>query len=151
MLPALARVRPSSVRIIVVLPAPFGPRKPNALPRGTRRSTPSSAMRAPKRLVRPRVSIASPSSVGWGGVGSSAASGKQGLLGIDARARHTRRGSALRLAENCKDSMRRRTSQEMAKDPQRPGHRHGPWDVLFLARTCLADLLLQLGHHGRIA
>ena len=30
MLPALACVRPSSVRMIVVLPAPLGPRKPNA-------------------------------------------------------------------------------------------------------------------------
>ena len=35
MLPALAWVRPSSMRIIVVLPAPLGPRKPKALPRGT--------------------------------------------------------------------------------------------------------------------
>src|SRR5271156_4104786 len=58
MLPALAWVRPSNVRIMVVLPAPFGPRKPNAQPRGTSRSTPSIAARSPKRLVRPRVSIA---------------------------------------------------------------------------------------------
>src|SRR5271170_2154000 len=58
MVPALALVRPSSVRIIVVLPAPLGPRKPKALPLGTCRSTPSSAVRAPKRLVSPAVSIA---------------------------------------------------------------------------------------------
>ena len=34
MLPALAWVSPRSMRIIVVLPAPLGPRKPKALPRG---------------------------------------------------------------------------------------------------------------------
>src|ERR1700722_10307846 len=56
--PALAWVRPSNMRIIVVLPAPLGPRKPKALPRGTCRSTLSIAARWPKRLVRPVVWIA---------------------------------------------------------------------------------------------
>ena len=31
------------MRIVVVLPAPFGPRKPYTVPVGTRRSTPSTA------------------------------------------------------------------------------------------------------------
>src|ERR1700689_1112185 len=61
MLPAFARVRPSSVRMILVLPAPLGPRKPNAQPLGTCMSMPSSAMRSPKRLVKPLVSMAGPS------------------------------------------------------------------------------------------
>jgi len=42
----------------VVLPAPFGPRNPNAHPRGTCRSMDWSAARSPKRLPRPWVSIA---------------------------------------------------------------------------------------------
>ena len=54
------------MRIIVVLPAPLGPRKPKALPRGTHRSTPSIAARAPKRLVTPCVSIAAGPTPGWG-------------------------------------------------------------------------------------
>ena len=48
------------MRIIVVLPAPLGPRKPKALPRGTRKSTLSMAARSPKRLVNPDVWIAGP-------------------------------------------------------------------------------------------
>ena len=46
-----ACVKPTSVRISVVLPAPFGPRKPNATPAGTVRSTLSTAARSPKRFV----------------------------------------------------------------------------------------------------
>ena len=53
----VARVSPSSMRMSVVLPAPFGPRKPNAQASGTLRSTPSTAGRSPKRLTRSRVSI----------------------------------------------------------------------------------------------
>ena len=45
--PAVGRARPSKMRISVVLPAPFGPRKPNAQPRGTARSMPSTATREP--------------------------------------------------------------------------------------------------------
>ncbi len=58
MLPELAPVSPRRVLIIVVLPAPLGPRKPKALPRGTSRSTLSIAVREPKRLVSPCVSMA---------------------------------------------------------------------------------------------
>ena len=54
--PADAAVRPSSMRMSVVLPAPFGPRNPNATPAGTRSSTSWTAVRSPKRLVRPEVS-----------------------------------------------------------------------------------------------
>src|SRR4051794_19930322 len=56
MSPADAPVRPSSMRISVVLPAPFGPRKPNATPAGTCSSTSWTAVRSPKRLVSPEVS-----------------------------------------------------------------------------------------------
>ena len=56
--PASAWVNPSSTRISVVLPAPFGPRYPNAHPRGIRRSTPLTATLTPNRFVNPRVSTA---------------------------------------------------------------------------------------------
>ena len=58
-LPAVAGVRPSSTRMSVVLPAPLGPRNPNATPAGTRRSALSSATRSPNVLVRPLVSTTS--------------------------------------------------------------------------------------------
>src|SRR5204862_5451548 len=40
------------VRTIVVLPAPFGPRKPKTSPRATVNDTSSKARRGPNRLVR---------------------------------------------------------------------------------------------------
>jgi hypothetical protein len=66
MVPASARVSPRSTRISVVLPAPFGPRYPNALPRGTRSSTLSTATLSPNRLLRPCVSTAQSPSLGAG-------------------------------------------------------------------------------------
>src|SRR5438067_377774 len=42
------------MRIVDVLPAPFGPRKPNASPRWTSKSIASTATSLSKRLVRPR-------------------------------------------------------------------------------------------------
>src|SRR2546427_7483960 len=41
-------------RMVDVLPAPFGPRKPNASPWATSKSIASTAVNVPKRLVRPR-------------------------------------------------------------------------------------------------
>src|SRR5438876_4259571 len=40
-----------SRRSVVVLPAPFGPRKPNTSPSRTSRSSPSTAASEPKRFV----------------------------------------------------------------------------------------------------
>src|SRR6266487_1402094 len=42
------------IRIVEVLPAPFGPRKPNASPRSTSKSTPSTATSSPNRFMSPR-------------------------------------------------------------------------------------------------
>src|SRR5829696_336538 len=53
--PPVGRTRPSSMRSVVVLPAPLGPRKPYTSPRRTVRRTPSTAKRSPYRLVRPFV------------------------------------------------------------------------------------------------
>ena len=42
-----------SVRTVVVLPAPLGPRNPNTSPRPTSNDTPSNATRSPNRLSNP--------------------------------------------------------------------------------------------------
>ena len=55
--PAVGSIRPISMRMVVVLPEPLGPRKPKTLPRGTRRSIPSTARVPRYRLASPRVSI----------------------------------------------------------------------------------------------
>jgi hypothetical protein len=54
MLPALGVSRPISIRMVVLLPEPFGPRKAKITPRSTSRSMPSTAVNSPKRRVSPR-------------------------------------------------------------------------------------------------
>jgi hypothetical protein len=46
------------MRTAVVLPAPFGPSRPQTVPDGTSKPTPSSAVVPPKRLTRPAASMA---------------------------------------------------------------------------------------------
>ena len=53
------------MRMVLVLPAPLGPRKPKASPGCTSKSTASTAVKSPKRLVRPRAWISG--AVGVGG------------------------------------------------------------------------------------
>ena len=55
--PLVGRASPRSMRISVVLPAPFGPRKPKAIPAGTCKLTPSTALSEPNRFVRSTVSM----------------------------------------------------------------------------------------------
>src|SRR5215510_7367304 len=61
------------IRIVDDLPAPFGPRKPNASPRYRSKSIPSTAVNPPNFLVRPRartstsLSELSPTSRGYPG------------------------------------------------------------------------------------
>jgi hypothetical protein len=47
---------------VVVLPAPFGPRRPKTMPSLSARSIPSTAVTVPKRFVRPspRVAMTTP-------------------------------------------------------------------------------------------
>src|SRR5664279_1543656 len=54
-LPAVGSMRPSSIRRVVVLPAPFGPRNPVMLPSATSKLRLSTATTVPKRLVRPLI------------------------------------------------------------------------------------------------
>src|SRR3954469_17698602 len=46
------------MRIVVDLPAPFGPSRPRQMPAGTSRSRPSTAVIGPKRFTTPCNSIA---------------------------------------------------------------------------------------------
>ena len=55
--PAEGVTRPSSMRSVVVLPAPFGPRKAVTVPSPTLKLRSSTAVAAPKRLVSPRASM----------------------------------------------------------------------------------------------
>src|SRR5215218_4360166 len=51
--PESGRRMSSTIRIVVVLPAPFAPRKPNTDPFGTSNEIPSSAVIGPNRLTNP--------------------------------------------------------------------------------------------------
>src|SRR6185437_2236906 len=67
--PADGEISPSSIRMVVVLPEPFGPRKPNTEPRGTARLSPSTTARPRNRLVSPLVAIAAASLTGGRSLG----------------------------------------------------------------------------------
>ena len=67
-MPSLTGETQPIIRIVEVLPAPFGPRKPNDSPGATSKSIASTAVNAPKRFVRPRAWI----SEGWAGSGMGA-------------------------------------------------------------------------------
>ena len=53
----VGRMKSSSMLIVVDLPAPFGPRKPNISPSPIVRSRSSTVTASPKRFVSPRVSM----------------------------------------------------------------------------------------------
>ena len=65
--PEVAFTSPSSMRRVVVLPAPLGPRKPVTRPGTTVNETSWTATTEPNLLVRPRTSIAPPAG-GWAAV-----------------------------------------------------------------------------------
>jgi hypothetical protein len=56
-LPDVIFPRVVNIRIVVVLPAPFGPRRPKTSPGGMERFNRSTAVRSPKRFVKSRVWI----------------------------------------------------------------------------------------------
>src|SRR5256885_16975046 len=51
-LPSVGGMKPVSMRMLVDLPAPFGPRKPSTSPCSTENETPSTARLGPKVLTR---------------------------------------------------------------------------------------------------
>ncbi len=61
--PAVGRSSPVSMRMVVLLPAPFGPRKPKKRPRATRKDTWSTAVWRRNVFVRPSTTIASVSPI----------------------------------------------------------------------------------------
>src|SRR3989338_7768975 len=56
--PSLTGSKPVSILMRVVLPLPFGPMKPKISPGSTRRLTRSTAVKSPKRRVRPSARMA---------------------------------------------------------------------------------------------
>ena len=56
-LPSVGWLKPVSIRIAVVLPAPLAPRKPKISPWRTLKEIWSTAVNVPKRLVSPSTSI----------------------------------------------------------------------------------------------
>src|SRR5947207_7300667 len=58
--PAVGRSRPVSILMVVLLPAPLGPRKPKKRPRGTSKERSSTATFLRKALVRWRTTMAGP-------------------------------------------------------------------------------------------
>jgi hypothetical protein len=66
-LPPLGEIRPRSIRIVVVLPEPFGPTKPQTVPIGTSKFAWETATRSPYRLLRSLTEIAN-SDVATGGM-----------------------------------------------------------------------------------
>src|SRR5207248_10775507 len=56
--PLVGVMMPQSIRMVVVLPEPFEPRKANTSPVRTSKLRSSTAASAPKRFVNPRTSIA---------------------------------------------------------------------------------------------
>src|SRR5258707_182276 len=74
-LPAVGLMRPTSMRIVVVLPAPFGPRKPKISPRWSSNETLSTMVLLPMILVR-LVAVRVGWVVMWLGVGVGCGSGE---------------------------------------------------------------------------
>src|SRR4051794_34049699 len=70
-LPAVGRARPSTMRSVVVLPAPFGPRNPVTAPSLTRNDRSSTAATSPKRFVSPTAAIGADAIAGVSDTGSS--------------------------------------------------------------------------------
>ena len=50
--PSVGLMMPHSIRMVVDLPEPLGPRKPKISPGATENETRSTAVKSPKRLVR---------------------------------------------------------------------------------------------------
>src|SRR5215471_1766278 len=73
-IPLSGAARPSSIRKVVVLPAPFGPRNPVTRPGPTSKLRPSTAVTGPYRLVKWSIfiiwlSFRADGSVRWGRLG----------------------------------------------------------------------------------
>ena len=66
--PRVAGMNPVRMRIVVVFPAPFGPRKPSTSPFATENERSLTAVKRPNSLVMPETSITVKSSSSFAGV-----------------------------------------------------------------------------------
>src|SRR5688572_13516481 len=70
--PPVGSDSPSSIRMVVVLPAPLGPSRPKTSPCWIVRSSESTAVKSPYLLVRPRARIAGAAVLDFAAAGSTA-------------------------------------------------------------------------------
>src|SRR5690606_28976333 len=73
------------IRMVVVLPAPLGPRNPNTSPRCTVKSMPSTTASPPKRLVSALACTSGAPSTGTSGAGSASGGGASARADIVVR------------------------------------------------------------------
>src|SRR5450755_701300 len=81
--PAVGLARVHSMLMVVVLPAPLGPRKPNTSPVATSKFTPRTARTSPKLLARSVTVIAGVALPAAGGICSPTLDlGRPGVAGV---------------------------------------------------------------------
>src|SRR3954453_14909965 len=66
-LPDVGLTSVQSMLMVVLLPAPLGPRKPNTSPGETAKDTPRTASTSPKDFLRSWTSMAAAAVAAWGG------------------------------------------------------------------------------------
>src|SRR6187401_3442603 len=109
------------IRIVEVLPAPFGPRNPNDSPVATSKSTASTAVKSPNFLVSPRASMSE--------VGDVSGMGAHGTAGRLHEADASSESQPCRNCETCYDAVAHqvaetapRTARQINGDDPRTGH-----------------------------
>ena len=157
--PASGAERPTSMRIVVVLPAPLGPRNPVTVPGSQRNETSLTTVRPPRRFVSPVASIMA-SDRSSAGVATTAARSMPGSTSVGGptppsgvhfgRAMTTRRSHAPRRPAGGarRQALRARLDRRRRDDPARARRRRDrarrdrepapPTTMVFL------DLLLGL-------
>src|SRR6188508_807133 len=139
--PAVGRRRPVSILMVVLLPAPLGPRNPKNRPRGTSNEMPSTATFLRKALVRWRTTIAGPGGVVIGesypetsSRSISATLARDAPGPIAARLRRARgafdprpRAAAGHPPRPLRGDLERGLAVPCAPDRARPGHARSGW------------------------
>ena len=137
--PAVGEVRPTRSFTAVVLPAPFGPRKPKTSPRWTVIDSPASATMAPYRFTRSCVSITDPR---WGAAPAACDSPAVGSAATARGSSASPWGRTLTGPPGAPRSSRspgpRRCTWPRARDDPRVGGAHGRASSRAAPRSCRA-------------